>query len=47
MISNDLDYVAQYWNQTTFDLWEETDGMYVSEQVFPIYHRSLYESLKT
>lgn len=27
IISNDLNYVAQYWNETTFDLWEETDGM--------------------
>lgn len=27
IISNDLNYIAQYWNQTTFDLWEETDGM--------------------
>lgn len=22
----DLDYVAQYWNQTGFDLWEEVNG---------------------
>ena len=29
IISNDLNYVAQYWNQTTFDLWEETRGMYI------------------
>jgi len=26
VIQNDLDYVAQYWNQTGFDLWEEVDG---------------------
>lgn len=29
IVSNDLNYVAQYWNQTTFDLWEETRGMYI------------------
>jgi glucoamylase len=26
IISNDLSYVGQYWNQTGFDLWEETNG---------------------
>ena len=26
IISNDLSYVAQYWNETTFDLWEEVQG---------------------
>ncbi|KAL1593749.1 hypothetical protein SLS60_010481 [Paraconiothyrium brasiliense] len=26
VIENDLNYVAQYWNQTGFDLWEEVDG---------------------
>ncbi|KAK9422220.1 putative Glycosyl hydrolase, family 15 [Seiridium unicorne] len=26
IISNDLSYVGQYWNQTTFDLWEEVQG---------------------
>ena len=26
IIANDLSYVGQYWNQTGFDLWEETDG---------------------
>jgi glucoamylase len=26
IISNDLSYVGQYWNQTGFDLWEETEG---------------------
>ncbi|KAJ1301931.1 hypothetical protein OPQ81_000770 [Rhizoctonia solani] len=25
-IQLDLDYVAQFWNATGFDLWEETDG---------------------
>lgn len=26
LVQNDLAYVAQYWNQTTFDLWEEVQG---------------------
>lgn len=26
IIANDLSYVGQYWNQTGFDLWEETLG---------------------
>lgn len=26
IVRNDLDYVAQYWNQTGFDLWEEIKG---------------------
>lgn len=26
IISNDLSYVGQYWNQTGYDLWEETLG---------------------
>ncbi|KAI1132570.1 family 15 glycosyl hydrolase [Nemania abortiva] len=26
LIRNDLAYVAQYWNQTGFDLWEEVQG---------------------
>jgi glucoamylase len=26
IIRNDLSYVAEYWNQTGFDLWEEVDG---------------------
>ena len=26
IISNDLSYVSQYWNETTFDLWEEVQG---------------------
>ena len=34
IISNDLNYVAQYWNQSTFDLWEETDGMCIVEPIF-------------
>lgn len=26
IVSNDLNYIAQYWNQTGFDLWEEVNG---------------------
>jgi glucoamylase len=26
IVSNDLSYVGQYWNQTGFDLWEEVQG---------------------
>lgn len=26
IVQNDLSYVTQYWNQTTFDLWEEIDS---------------------
>ncbi|OAA71179.1 glucoamylase I precursor [Cordyceps fumosorosea ARSEF 2679] len=26
VVRNDLDYVAQYWNGTGFDLWEEVNG---------------------
>lgn len=26
IISNDLSYVAQYWNETGYDLWEEVAG---------------------
>lgn len=26
IVQNDLSYVTQYWNQTTFDLWEEVDS---------------------
>ncbi|KAF2680684.1 carbohydrate-binding module family 20 protein [Lentithecium fluviatile CBS 122367] len=26
IVKNDLTYVAQYWNQTGFDLWEEVKG---------------------
>ena len=33
IVSNDLSYVAQYWNQSTFDLWEETDGMCILEPI--------------
>lgn len=26
ILANDLAYIGQYWNQTTFDLWEEVHG---------------------
>ncbi|PHH65141.1 hypothetical protein CDD81_3272 [Ophiocordyceps australis] len=26
IVQNDLNYVAQYWNETGFDLWEEVNG---------------------
>ncbi|KAF8855324.1 1, 4-alpha-D-glucan glucohydrolase [Acephala macrosclerotiorum] len=41
IIANDLSYVGQYWNQTGFDLWEETQG----SSFFTIQnqHRSLVE----
>ncbi|PHH82914.1 hypothetical protein CDD82_4348 [Ophiocordyceps australis] len=26
VVQNDLNYVAQYWNETGFDLWEEVNG---------------------
>ncbi|KAF2722587.1 carbohydrate-binding module family 20 protein [Polychaeton citri CBS 116435] len=26
LVQNDLSYVTQYWNQTTFDLWEEVNS---------------------
>lgn len=26
IVRNDLNYVAQYWNQTGYDLWEEVQG---------------------
>ncbi len=41
VVRNDLSYVAQYWNQTGFDLWEEVNGssfFSVASQ-----HRSLVE----
>lgn len=41
IVSNDLNYVGQYWNQTTFDLWEETDGS--SFFTTAVQHRALVE----
>ncbi|KAH6685101.1 glucoamylase [Plectosphaerella plurivora] len=41
VIRNDLAYVAQYWNQTGFDLWEEVQGS--SFFTIASQHRSLVE----
>ncbi|KAI1381523.1 carbohydrate-binding module family 20 protein [Hypoxylon crocopeplum] len=41
IIRNDLNYVAQYWNQTGFDLWEEVSGS--SFFTVAAQHRSLVE----
>ncbi|KAL8674931.1 MAG: hypothetical protein Q9168_000634 [Polycauliona sp. 1 TL-2023] len=41
VISNDLHYVGQYWNQTGFDLWEEVDGS--SFFTLAVQHRALVE----
>jgi glucoamylase len=41
IVQNDLSYVTQYWNQTTFDLWEEVN----SQSFFTtgVQYRSLVE----
>ncbi|KAI0831613.1 carbohydrate-binding module family 20 protein [Hypoxylon sp. FL0890] len=41
IIENDLSYVAQYWNQTGYDLWEEVSGS--SFFTIAAQHRSLVE----
>ncbi|KAI9839170.1 MAG: hypothetical protein M1819_003163 [Sarea resinae] len=41
IIQNDLSYVSQYWNQTTFDLWEEVEGS--SFFTTAVQHRALVE----
>lgn len=41
VVSNDLNYVAQYWNQTGFDLWEEVQGS--SFFTIAAQHRALAE----
>ncbi len=41
IISNDLNYVGQYWNQTSFDLWEEVNGS--SFFTTAVQHRALVE----
>ncbi|GAP83733.1 putative glucoamylase [Rosellinia necatrix] len=41
IIRNDLAYVAQYWNQTGFDLWEEVNGS--SFFTVAAQHRALIE----
>ena len=41
VVKNDVAYVAQYWNQTGFDLWEEVQGS--SFFTIAAQHRSLVE----
>lgn len=41
VVRNDLTYVAQYWNQTGFDLWEEVSGS--SYFTVTAQHRALVE----
>lgn len=41
IIRNDLSYVEQNWNQTGFDLWEETNGS--SFFTIAVQHRALVE----
>ena len=42
IISNDMSYVGQYWNQTGFDLWEEVNGS--SFFTLAVQHRALVEA---
>lgn len=41
IIKLDLDYVAYYWNQSTFDLWEEVESS--SFFTTAVQHRALRE----
>ncbi|KAF7157637.1 hypothetical protein CNMCM5623_002011 [Aspergillus felis] len=41
VVANDLAYVAQYWNHTGFDLWEEVDGS--SFFTTAVQHRAMVE----
>lgn len=41
IISNDLSYIEQYWNQTGYDLWEEVNGS--SFFTLNAQHRALVE----
>ena len=41
IVQNDLNYVTQYWNQSTFDLWEEIDSS--SFWTTAVQYRSLVE----
>jgi glucoamylase len=41
VVQNDLNYVAQYWNSTGFDLWEEVSGS--SFFTVAAQHRALVE----
>ncbi|KZT09226.1 carbohydrate-binding module family 20 protein [Laetiporus sulphureus 93-53] len=43
MIELDLGYVAEYWNDTTFDLWEEIDSS--SYFTSAVQHRALREGI--
>ncbi|CAE6530762.1 unnamed protein product [Rhizoctonia solani] len=44
LLKLDLDYVAQYWNSTGFDLWEEVSGS--SFFTTAVQHRALREGAK-
>ncbi|KAJ5563796.1 hypothetical protein N7513_000038 [Penicillium frequentans] len=44
IIRNDLSYVAEYWNQTGYDLWEEVSGS--SFFTIAVQHRALVEGSK-
>ena len=44
VVRNDLNYVAQYWNETGFDLWEEVDGS--SFWTTAVQHRALVEGAR-
>ncbi len=41
ILSNDLNFIGQYWNQTNYDLWEETLGS--SFFATAVQHRALVE----
>ena len=41
ILSNDLNFIGQYWNQTSYDLWEETLGS--SFFATAVQHRALVE----
>ncbi|RAL16234.1 glycoside hydrolase family 15 protein [Aspergillus homomorphus CBS 101889] len=43
IVRNDLAYVAQYWNETTFDLWEEVRG--ASFFTTAVQYRALVEGM--
>ncbi|KAJ6130957.1 hypothetical protein N7523_001417 [Penicillium sp. IBT 18751x] len=44
IVRNDLSYVAQYWNNTGYDLWEEVSGS--SFFTIAVQHRALVEGSK-
>ena len=44
IIVNDLAYIGEYWNSTTFDLWEEVKGS--SFLTTAVQHRALVEGNK-